>query len=95
MYYKYYSNAKIGYYFHLNRSQERVYLQQPLNNTVGPQIAADFVQFNWSWAAEHKKEFNWGPLTSNLLLIGQKVRVQNMKMNMKCKQSNKKCNDNL
>lgn len=55
------------------RSQERVYLQQPLNNTVGPQIAADFVQFNWSWAAEHKKEFNWGPLTSNLLLIGQKV----------------------
>ncbi|CAL8073849.1 unnamed protein product [Orchesella dallaii] len=61
--------------FQGDRSQERVYLQQPLNNTVGPQIASDFIQFNWSWAAEHKKEFNWGPLTSNLLLIGQKGNI--------------------
>jgi len=64
------------------RSGERVYLQQPLNNTVGRQIAADFVSFNWVWAVERQKDWNWGPLTSNLLLIGQQVRLESNVIDM-------------
>jgi len=49
----------------------RLYLQQSLNDTVGPAIVHDFVQFNWKWVTDQQKEFCWGPLTSNLLLISE------------------------
>jgi hypothetical protein len=60
--------------FFLSRSKERVYFQQPLNKSIGKQIGADYVGFNWVWAMERQKEWDWGSLTSNLLLVGQKVR---------------------
>ena len=50
---------------------KRVYLQQALNDTVGPQIVRDFVQFNWAFVNEQKAANKWGELTSNLMLIGQ------------------------
>jgi hypothetical protein len=49
----------------------RMYLQQALNDTVGPQIVRDFVNFNWAWVNEQQKANKWGPLTSNLLLISE------------------------
>lgn len=54
---------------------ERLYIQQPLNNTVGVAIVEDFLNFNWSWANEKQKIGKWGPLTSNLLLIGMESNV--------------------
>lgn len=35
----------------------------------------DFVNFNWSWASKQQKQNRWGPLTSNLLLIGMEGNV--------------------
>ncbi|XP_076041763.1 hypoxia-inducible factor 1-alpha inhibitor-like [Oratosquilla oratoria] len=49
---------------------DRLYLQQGLNNTVGHAIVVDFLQFNWQWLNIQQKKNNWGPLTSNLLLVG-------------------------
>ena len=49
----------------------RLYLQQSLNEGVGPNIVRDFLGFNWAWATSRQKRNNWGPLTSNLLLVGQ------------------------
>lgn len=48
----------------------KIYLQQMLNDQVGRQIVADFLGFKWEWLNAKKKEMGWGPLTSNLLLIG-------------------------
>lgn len=48
----------------------RMYLQQALNDTVGPQIVQDFINFNWGWASGQQAANHWGPLTSNLLLVG-------------------------
>ncbi|EDO30815.1 predicted protein [Nematostella vectensis] len=48
----------------------RFYLQQMLNDQVGRNIVADFLGFNWAWLNTMQKEMDWGPLTSNLLLIG-------------------------
>jgi len=48
-----------------------VYLQQSLNDTIGPAVVRDFVQFNWKWVTDQQKELCWGPLTSNLLLISE------------------------
>ncbi|GFO38263.1 hypoxia-inducible factor 1-alpha inhibitor [Plakobranchus ocellatus] len=47
-----------------------IYLQQPLNDTVGPRIEMDFKGFNWDFAYRQMKKNRWGPLTSNLLLVG-------------------------
>ncbi|XP_065826550.1 hypoxia-inducible factor 1-alpha inhibitor-like [Oscarella lobularis] len=52
------------------KRKKRVYLQQPLNDTVGPAIVRDFVHFDWEWLRENQSRCNWGPLTSNLLLVG-------------------------
>lgn len=49
---------------------DRIYLQQQLNETVGKQIVIDFLGFNWLWISSQQKKQKWGPLTSNLLLIG-------------------------
>ena len=48
----------------------RLYLQQMLNDTVGQKIVVDFLGFNWKWLTEKQRKMGWGPLTSNLLLIG-------------------------
>jgi hypoxia-inducible factor 1-alpha inhibitor (HIF hydroxylase) len=50
---------------------KRIYLQQALNDGVGKRIVLDFLQFNWSWAKEQQEANNWGPLTSNLMLVSQ------------------------
>ncbi|XP_013890051.1 hypoxia-inducible factor 1-alpha inhibitor [Austrofundulus limnaeus] len=55
--------------------QERVYLQQTLNDTVGKKIVVDFLGFNWNWINKQQAKRNWGPLTSNLLLVGMEGNV--------------------
>ncbi|XP_066250308.1 hypoxia-inducible factor 1-alpha inhibitor-like [Euwallacea similis] len=54
---------------------DRLYLQQPLNNTVGPCLVRDFVEFDWEYITKKHNKHNWGPLTSNLLLISQEGNV--------------------
>ena len=49
----------------------RIYLQQPLNESVGKRIVADFLGFNWNWVTSQQKKNKFGPLTNNMLLIGQ------------------------
>ncbi|CAG5129036.1 unnamed protein product [Candidula unifasciata] len=53
-----------------NNTSECLYLQQPLNDSVGKRVVMDFTNFNWSWANEQQRKNRWGPLTSNLLLVG-------------------------
>lgn len=53
----------------------RLYLQQGLNNTVGPAIVQDFLDFDWSFCNSKQTKHNWGPLTSNLLLISMEGNV--------------------
>ncbi|XP_022915704.1 hypoxia-inducible factor 1-alpha inhibitor-like isoform X2 [Onthophagus taurus] len=57
------------------RGDDRLYLQQGLNNTVGPEIVRDFVNFNWEFCNGKQSKHNWGPLTYNLLLIGMEGNV--------------------
>ena len=47
------------------------YLQQPLNDTVGPNIFSDFRGFNWDLVRRWSCDMKWGPLTNNMLLIGE------------------------
>ena len=54
---------------------KRLYLQQPLTSTVGPNIYDDFRNFRWDWISSKQEKFDWGELTSNLLLIGQPGNV--------------------
>uniref|UniRef100_T1JJC4 JmjC domain-containing protein n=1 Tax=Strigamia maritima TaxID=126957 RepID=T1JJC4_STRMM len=54
---------------------DRIYLQQTLNSTVGQAIVEDFVRFNWNWANGRQKKNNWGSLTSNLLLIATEGNI--------------------
>ncbi|TRY95939.1 hypothetical protein DNTS_001946 [Danionella cerebrum] len=46
-----------------------------LNDTVGQKIVVDFLGFNWNWINKQQAKRNWGPLTSNLLLIGMEGNV--------------------
>ncbi|KAL1139713.1 hypothetical protein AAG570_006691 [Ranatra chinensis] len=57
------------------KGDERLYLQQMLNNTVGPGIVHDFLRFHWDWINSLQKNMSWGPLTSNLLLIAMEGNV--------------------
>jgi len=57
------------------RGDERMYLQQALNNTVGPAIVQDFLNFHWDWINSKQRMHSWGPLTSNLLLIAMEGNV--------------------
>lgn len=59
------------YLNHDNFSIFRLYLQQPLNNTVGTLMVRDFINFDWDYITKKQTKNNWGPLTSNLLLISQ------------------------
>uniref|UniRef100_A0A2P2I6F5 Hypoxia-inducible factor 1-alpha inhibitor n=2 Tax=Hirondellea gigas TaxID=1518452 RepID=A0A2P2I6F5_9CRUS len=58
-----------------NPGQEKLYLQQGLNSSVGTVIAADFVSFNWPWLNAQTKTQGWGTLTSNLLLVAMAGNV--------------------
>lgn len=51
------------------RGDERLYLQQPLNSTVGSTIVEDYLKFDWHFVAEKKNKYHWGELTSNVLFI--------------------------
>ncbi|XP_046989276.1 hypoxia-inducible factor 1-alpha inhibitor-like [Schistocerca americana] len=57
------------------RGEERMYLQQALNSSVGQAIVHDFLNFNWDWINSKQKKNGWGPLTSNLLLISMEGNV--------------------
>lgn len=57
------------------KGDDRLYLQQGLNNTVGPAIVHDFLNFDWNFCTSKQSKHNWGPLTSNLLLIGMEGNV--------------------
>ena len=56
---------------HMGRNDEYIYYQDALTDTVGSSIKHDFVHFNWRWLNDRKKRYNWGQLTTNLLLISQ------------------------
>ncbi|XP_065222718.1 hypoxia-inducible factor 1-alpha inhibitor-like isoform X1 [Planococcus citri] len=55
--------------------EERYYFQQVLDNSVGVSVVQDFVKFNWDWFRDKTSKNNWGPLTSNLLLIAMEGNV--------------------
>lgn len=57
------------------KGDDRLYLQQGLNNTVGIAIVEDFLSFDWEFCMNKQVKHNWGPLTSNLLLIGMEGNV--------------------
>jgi hypoxia-inducible factor 1-alpha inhibitor (HIF hydroxylase) len=63
------------YRAHEGRTDEYIYYQDALTDSVGSNIKRDFIHFNWSWVNERKKRYNWGQLTSNLLLISQPGNV--------------------
>jgi hypothetical protein len=49
----------------------RHYLQQTLCDGLGPQIVDDFKRWNWNWVLAQRDKLRWGPLTANLLLVGE------------------------
>ena len=49
----------------------RIYLQQTINHPeVGDQIVVDYFNFKWDLLQKYQNKLGWGPLTSNLLLVG-------------------------
>ncbi|GAB1609276.1 hypoxia-inducible factor 1-alpha inhibitor-like [Argonauta hians] len=55
----------------MQRSKKHwLYLQQPLTEGVGEKIVRDFISFDWKWITTQQRDNNWGPLSSNLLLVG-------------------------
>ena len=60
---------------HIGRTDEYIYYQDTLTDAVGTSIKHDFVHFNWRWLNDRKKRYNWGQLTTNLLLIGQPANI--------------------
>lgn len=50
----------------------RVYMQQSLTDGVGAGLQEDFARFNWPLVTAIAAKHEWGPLTSNLLLLGQR-----------------------
>uniref|UniRef100_UPI00398E3475 hypoxia-inducible factor 1-alpha inhibitor isoform X4 n=1 Tax=Pristiophorus japonicus TaxID=55135 RepID=UPI00398E3475 len=59
----------------IEQGDDRYYLQQTLNDTVGKKIVMDFLGFNWNWINKQQTKRNWGQLTSNLLLVGMEGNV--------------------
>eukprot|EP00043_Microstomoeca_roanoka_P012491 m.120971 g.120971 ORF g.120971 m.120971 type:complete len:256 (-) comp15511_c0_seq1:534-1301(-) len=53
----------------LETGDRNLYLQQGLNDTVGPRIVKDFIGFNWQWLSSVVKALNWGQLTTNMLFV--------------------------
>ncbi|KAL4239511.1 Hypoxia-inducible factor 1-alpha inhibitor [Mactra antiquata] len=58
-----------------SKGEKKIYLQQALNDSVGPNIVTDFIKFNWKWVTDQQKTNKWGPLTSNLLLVGMEGNI--------------------
>jgi hypoxia-inducible factor 1-alpha inhibitor (HIF hydroxylase) len=56
---------------HMSRKDEYIYYQDALTDTVGSSIKHDFLHFNWKWLNDRRQRYNWGQLTTNLLLISQ------------------------
>ncbi|CAG9829537.1 unnamed protein product [Diabrotica balteata] len=54
---------------------ERLYLQQSLNSTVGPNIVEDYLKFDWHFVVQKKTTHHWGELTSNVLFVSQEGNV--------------------
>lgn len=54
---------------------QKVYLQQLLSENVGKRIIKDFIGFNWNWINRQKVINHWGPLSSNLLLVGMEGNI--------------------
>lgn len=50
---------------------KHLYFQQMLTNSVSNAVVLDFLAFNWKWLSFQQQKNQWGPLTSNLLLIAQ------------------------
>ena len=55
----------------MGRNDEYIYYQDALTDTVGSSIKHDFLHFNWKWLNDRRQRYNWGQLTTNLLLISQ------------------------
>eukprot|EP01135_Chromosphaera_perkinsii_P001324 Nk52_evm51s164 gene=Nk52_evmTU51s164 len=49
---------------------KKYYLQQVLNDTIGPNVVKDFLGFNWKWLSMIQQKLGWGQLVSNTLLVG-------------------------
>jgi hypoxia-inducible factor 1-alpha inhibitor (HIF hydroxylase) len=56
---------------HMSRKDEYIYYQDALTDAVGTKIKHDFLHFNWKWLNDRRQRYNWGQLTTNLLLISQ------------------------
>uniref|UniRef100_A0A6P7F307 Hypoxia-inducible factor 1-alpha inhibitor n=1 Tax=Diabrotica virgifera virgifera TaxID=50390 RepID=A0A6P7F307_DIAVI len=54
---------------------DRLYLQQSLNSTVGPNIVEDYLKFDWHFVVQKKTTHGWGELTSNVLFVSQEGNV--------------------
>eukprot|EP00055_Hartaetosiga_balthica_P011102 m.49534 g.49534 ORF g.49534 m.49534 type:complete len:252 (+) comp7456_c0_seq1:242-997(+) len=54
-----------------NEKKSFLFLQQPLNDSVGEAIVQDFVKFNWQWLTAFVKTLPWGNLTTNMLHVGR------------------------
>ncbi|XP_013775038.1 hypoxia-inducible factor 1-alpha inhibitor-like isoform X1 [Limulus polyphemus] len=56
---------------------KRLYMQEPLNEKIlkSLQLVNDILTFNWGWARMQQKQNNWGPLTTNLLMISTQGNV--------------------
>lgn len=57
------------------KGDDRLYLQQTLNSTVGPSIVEDYLKFDWHFVADKKNKHLWGELTSNVLFISMEGNV--------------------
>jgi len=57
------------------QNDKKYYLQQALNDGVSSRMVEDFKAFRWDWVTSQQQRNNWGPLTSNLLLIGEEGNV--------------------
>ena len=47
-----------------------IYLQQMLTDAVAAPMVEDFRAFDWAWLKQVQRSACWGPLTTNLLLVG-------------------------
>ena len=48
---------------------ELIYLQQPLYAGIGENITKDFSSMNWAWVNAMRIQLDFGPLTTNTLLL--------------------------
>jgi hypoxia-inducible factor 1-alpha inhibitor (HIF hydroxylase) len=51
---------------------EKIYLQNMLFEGLGEAIVRDFQEWKWGWAHKWQKALGFGPLSTNMLLVGQR-----------------------